>query len=342
MNLTERRHLIFFNNLHFQVQWFKKKNKTFKIKIKKIDVWNTAAGVPGYANTLPLKYETPVQKKKKKEGKIRHKHHGRVNYLYTLLLLLSTKRSWLWNHLNPIAASICSQTQGENIIYIFYIKKTPHWSTVAMATPARAERLHKAMDVTAMWSSYSESVCGPQCREPQQEAAQLGREGSWLWSTGHVGGSAAFWSWDQRSCWWRSCWAVLLNGVELTDPQLTDPQLARPRAHPRTAVVLNPQWWTQTTESLFPPSPASLIWPCFILVTVLPICCLLALISQTASATAAVTAVRFISCSICGCVISPLKKKKPLSLLELPEDKLVVSAINPESQKQQQQQKVKL
>lgn len=41
------------------------------------------------------------------------------------------------------------------------------------------------------------------------------------------------------------------------------------------------------------------------------------------------------------CYLSPGKKKKPLSLLELPEDKLVVSAINPESQKKQQQ-KVKL
>lgn len=94
-------------------------------------------------------------------------------------------------------------------------------------------------------------------------------------------------------------------------PPADGPPAGQTQSRPRTgAVVLNPQWWTETTEALFPPSPAWLIWPCFTLVTVLPICCLLALISQTASATAAATAVRFISCSICGCVISPLEKKK--------------------------------
>lgn len=47
---------------------------------------------------------------------------------------------------------------------------------------------------------------------------------------------------------------------------------------------------------------ASLISSCFTLVTVLPICCLLGLISQTGGTA------RCISCSICGRIISPLTK----------------------------------
>lgn len=206
--------------------------------------------------------------------------------------------------------NMLTNTGGKKRIYIYLYKKNPHWSTVAMATPARAERLHKAMGVTVMWSSYTESVCVPQCWEPRQEV------GSGKWDVEEVAAGppgAAFWSRDQN-------WPA-------------DGRLAGQTPNPAQNRRSHPQSANHFSLLLL----ASLIWPCFALVTVRPICCLLALISQTASATAAATDVRFISCSICGCVISPLEKKKKSHCLSwsFPRTNLVVVAIKLEPKIQQ-------
>lgn len=149
-----------------------------------------------------------------------------------------------------------------------------------------------------MWSSYTESLFAA------HSVWSLSRK--WLsWRKSPLVHRAPHFDKEIKHCADYGCVESFLRSWPADEPP-ADQSQNQPRTN---TVIFNPQ----TTF-------VSLIWPCFTLVTVLPICCLLALISQTASATAA--AVRFISCSICGCVISLLEKREPLSLLELPEDKL--------------------
>lgn len=105
-----------------------------------------------------------------------------------------------------------------------------------MATPTRAARLHKAIGVTAMWSSCGEFFCGPQRWEPQQEVAQPGRGGSCRWSTG-----CRTWSWDQTLRWSWICWALLWKLTSRWTSSRPDPEPAQSqRSHPQSMNHFSP------------------------------------------------------------------------------------------------------